>query len=49
MADCEHCLGGFFNGTVATGETVINGVVTGETATGDVVTDAKQSLTASSY
>lgn len=49
MVDCEHCLGGSFNGTVATDETIINDVVTGETATDDVVTDARQSLTASSY
>ena len=49
MVDCEHCLGGSFNGAVATGETTINDVVTGETATDDVVTDAKQSLTVSSY
>jgi len=34
---------------VATDETIINDVVTGETATDDVVTDARQSLTASSY
>ena len=49
MVDCEHCLGGSFSDTVATGETIINDVVTGETATDDVITDAKQSLTASSY